>query len=178
LLPLLAIGQLTHVGKRATFELATISCWKPTNGNHAPVWQNHGFYEKPVKDRYAVHSLDHGVVWITYRPNLPAGLMDKPCSYSDWRYVLVSPYHAQDVLVIATSWRVQLKLNGADGPRLRQFVTQVESPSSLPLLQPLRRRRGQTGDVSRRRERAAPSGQIPVSPVSRRRPALSPPPSA
>ena len=38
----------------------------PTNGNHAPLWQNCGFYKKPVQNRYAVHSLDHGVVWITY----------------------------------------------------------------------------------------------------------------
>jgi hypothetical protein len=44
---------------------------------------NRGFYEKSVKDRYAVYSLDHGVVWITYRPNLPARQVDEPRSYGD-----------------------------------------------------------------------------------------------
>jgi hypothetical protein len=45
----------------------------PTNGNHDPLWQNCGFYEEPIKDRHAVHSLDHGVVWITYRPTCQSG---------------------------------------------------------------------------------------------------------
>ena len=65
----------------------------PTNGDHDPLWQNCGFYERPIEDRHAVHSMDHGVVWITYRPNLPAGQVEELRSYGDERYVLVSPYH-------------------------------------------------------------------------------------
>lgn len=34
----------------------------PTNGDHDPLWQNCGFYEEPVRDEHAVHSLDHGAV--------------------------------------------------------------------------------------------------------------------
>ena len=34
-------------------------------GEHNPVWQNCGFYNKPVRDESAVHSLEHGAVWIT-----------------------------------------------------------------------------------------------------------------
>jgi hypothetical protein len=34
----------------------------PTNGDHAPLWQNCGFYERPIQDENAVHSLDHGAV--------------------------------------------------------------------------------------------------------------------
>jgi hypothetical protein len=105
----------------------------PTNGNHAPVWQNCGFYEKPVQNRYAVHSMDHGVVWITYRPNLPAEQVNELRSYGDEPYVLVSPYPGQDAPVIATSWRVQLKLNSADDPRLRQFVNQFRISTLSPL---------------------------------------------
>ncbi len=105
----------------------------PTNGDHDPLWQNSGFYEKPVKDRHAVHSMDHGVVWITYRPNLPAEQVDELRSYGDERYVLVSPYPGQDAPVIATSWRVQLELKGAKDPRLRQFVDQFRISELSPL---------------------------------------------
>ena len=105
----------------------------PTNGDHAPVWQDCGFYERPVQDRYAVHSMDHGVIWITYRPNLPAGQVNKLRSYGDEPYVLVSPYPGQDAPVIATSWRVQLALNGAEDPRLRQFVEQFRISELSPL---------------------------------------------
>ena len=105
----------------------------PTNGNHAPIWQNCGFYEKPIEDRHAVHSLDHGVVWITYRPDLPKQQIEALRPYGDENYVIVSPYPAQDAPVTATSWRVQLELNGADDPRLRRFVHEFRISELAPL---------------------------------------------
>ena len=105
----------------------------PTNGDHDPLWQNCGFYEKPIKDRHAVHSMDHGVVWITHRPDLPARQIEALRTYGDERYVIVSPYPGQDVPVIATSWRVQLKLEGSGDPRLRQFVNQFRISEISPL---------------------------------------------
>ena len=105
----------------------------PTNGDHDPLWQNCGFYEQPIKDRNAVHSMDHGVVWITYREDLPASQVDELRSYGEERYVIVSPYPGQDAPVIATSWRVQLELDRADDPRLREFVDQFRVSEIAPL---------------------------------------------
>ena len=105
----------------------------PTNGDHDPLWQNCGFYEKPIKDRHAVHSMDHGVVWITYLPDLPEKQVELLRPYGKDNYVIVSPYPGQDAPVIATSWRVQLKLNGADDPRLRRFVDEFRISELAPL---------------------------------------------
>ena len=105
----------------------------PTNGDHAPIWLNCGFYEKPVQNRFAVHSMDHGVVWITYRPDLPPGQVDELRSYGEENYVIVSPYPDQDAPVIATSWRVQLGLDGAGDPRLRKFVDGFRVSEIAPL---------------------------------------------
>jgi Protein of unknown function (DUF3105) len=105
----------------------------PTNGDHDPLWQNCGVYEKPIKDRHAVHSMDHGVVWITYRPDLPAGQVEELRSYGEEDYVIVSPYPGQDAPVIATSWRVQLELDGAGDPRLREFVDGFRVSEIAPL---------------------------------------------
>ena len=105
----------------------------PTNGNHDPLWQNCGFYEEPVEDRHAVHSLDHGVVWITYRPDLPRQQIETLRPYGNENYVIASPYPGQDAPVTATSWRVQLELNGADDPRLRRFVNQFRISELAPL---------------------------------------------
>ena len=105
----------------------------PTNGDHDQLWQNCGFYEKPLKDRHAVHSLDHGVVWVTFRPDLPKRQIEPLRSYGRENYVIVSPYPGQDAPVIVTSWRVQLKLNGADDPRLRKFVNQFRISELAPL---------------------------------------------
>jgi len=44
----------------------------PAAGDHSPVWLNCGVYPEPVPDEQAVHSLEHGAVWVTYNPDLPA----------------------------------------------------------------------------------------------------------
>ena len=105
----------------------------PTNGNHAPLWQNCGFYADPIQDRHAVHSMDHGVVWITYRPDLPQKQLETLRSYGDENYVVASPYPGQSSPVVATSWRVQLELDGADDPRLDQFVDEFRVSELAPL---------------------------------------------
>jgi hypothetical protein len=105
----------------------------PTNGNHDPLWQNCGFYEKPIEDRHAVHSLDHGVVWITYRPDLPEQQIESLRPYGEENYVILSPYPGQDASVTVTSWRIQLELNRADDPRLRSFVNEFRISELAPL---------------------------------------------
>jgi hypothetical protein len=105
----------------------------PTNGDHDPLWQNCGFYDEPVDDATAVHSLDHGVVWITYSPDLAAEEVETLRRYGTEPYVIISPYPQQEAPVIATSWRIQLELDGADDPRLRQFVDDFRVSEIAPL---------------------------------------------
>lgn len=105
----------------------------PTNDAHAPLWQNCGFYTEPVRDENAVHSLDHGVVWITYRPDLPQSQVETLRSYSDEEYVIVSPYPGQPAPVIATAWRNQLRLQEATDRRLGKFVQQFRISQTAPL---------------------------------------------
>ena len=104
----------------------------PTNGDHAPYWQRCGFYSTPIEDEAAVHSMDHGAVWITYRPDLPAEQLDILRGLAQEEYVLVSPYEGLYAPVVATAWRNQLELTGADDPRLRQFVDQFRVSETAP----------------------------------------------
>ncbi len=65
----------------------------PVGGNHAPIWQNCGFYSAPVANENAVHSLEHGAVWITYRPDLSADQVDLLRQLAARQtFVLVSPH--------------------------------------------------------------------------------------
>jgi hypothetical protein len=59
--------------------------------------------------------------------------VDELRPYGEEDYVIVSPYPGQDAPVISTSWRVQLKLDGADDPRLRKFVDQFRISEIAPL---------------------------------------------
>jgi uncharacterized protein DUF3105 len=104
----------------------------PTHGDHAPYWQNCGFYSSPIENEAAVHSMDHGVVWITYRPYLPSDQVDLLRGLAQEDYVLVSPYPSLYAPVVASAWRNQLALTGADDPRLQQFIDQFRISETAP----------------------------------------------
>ena len=106
----------------------------PTNGDHSPRWQNCGFYSSPVANEYAVHSMDHGAVWITYQEDLPADQVENLRELAQQEeYVLVSPYPGLSSPVVATAWRNQLALEDAEDSRLRQFVDQFRRTETAPL---------------------------------------------
>jgi putative peptide zinc metalloprotease protein len=95
----------------------------PVGGPHAPVWQNCGFYRTPIVNANGVHSLEHGAVWITYRPDLPASEVAALRVLAVRQsYVLVSAYPGLSAPVVASAWGRQLHLTSASDPRLDQFV--------------------------------------------------------
>lgn len=82
-------------------------------------------YSVPVRNENAVHSLEHGAVWITYNPDLldsegqgilKALVMAKP-------YMLSSPYPGLTTPLSLQSWGHQLKLTDPRDPRIAQFIT-------------------------------------------------------
>ena len=95
----------------------------PVGGEHNPIWQNCGFYEEPVRNENAVHSLEHGAVWITYLPDLPQDEIERvrDLAQSD-SYVLASPYQDQASPIVATAWGKQLTLESAEDPGLERFI--------------------------------------------------------
>jgi Protein of unknown function (DUF3105) len=105
----------------------------PVGGKHAPYWQDCGFYSKPVRNENAVHSMEHGAVWITYRPGLPEKQVDKLRQMAESQtQVLVSPYPDLPSPVVASAWGEQLRLDSATDPRLKQFVKIFRRGSQAP----------------------------------------------
>ena len=105
----------------------------PVGGDHAPVWQNCGFYREPVANENAVHSLEHGAVWVTYSPDLPASQVDILRDVAaDQSQVLVSPYAGLPTPVVASAWGKQLRLPSAGDRRLREFVNRYRGSSGAP----------------------------------------------
>lgn len=100
----------------------------PVGGNHSPVWLNCGIYDHPVANENAVHSLEHGSVWVTYLPDLPQAEVDTlrtlvKASYAGpQHYVILSPYPGQSTPVIASAWGYQLTLQTPTDPRLKAFI--------------------------------------------------------
>lgn len=105
----------------------------PVGGPHAPRWRNCGFYGEPVPTEQVVHSLEHGAVWITFRPDLPADQQDGLEAITDAHdYVLVSAFPDLPAPVVASAWGLQVKLDGAADPRLERFVAAYEEGPQSP----------------------------------------------
>jgi hypothetical protein len=98
----------------------------PVGGLHNPLWVTCGYYDQPVPTERAVHSLEHGAIWITFRSDVPAADVEQLAALARSRKdVLVSPW--ADGLpspVVVTGWGRQLRLESVADPRLMQFVTQ------------------------------------------------------
>lgn len=105
----------------------------PPGGRHSPIWANCGFYDQQIAAENAVHSLEHGAVWITYRPEVSASDLETIRALaSPVEKVLASPVPGQNSPIMATAWGHQLSLETTDDPRLDQFVAQFAGSLDAP----------------------------------------------
>ncbi|MEN3357378.1 MAG: hypothetical protein V7637_1360 [Mycobacteriales bacterium] len=108
----------------------------PLGGNHNPVWADctGTVYTRPVANENAVHSLEHGAVWVTYRPGLDAtGLTALEALVNGHDYTMMSPYPGLDHAVSVQSWGYQLKTDDATDPRIKLFIgTYRQNPKTTP----------------------------------------------
>jgi tetrahydromethanopterin S-methyltransferase subunit G len=95
----------------------------PAGGNHWQGWLNCGVYSEPQQNERAVHSLEHGAVWVTYDPEVVTGAaVDTLVGSLPDTYVIVSPYPDLPAPVIASAWGAQVQLEGVNDSRLNDFV--------------------------------------------------------
>ncbi len=105
----------------------------PVGGDHDPVPQNCGVYAEPVGTSNAVHSLEHGAVWITYRPGLDQDELDTLTALARGRtYVLLSPFPDLKSPVVLSAWGVQLEVGDANDPRVETFLTKYVQGEQTP----------------------------------------------
>jgi hypothetical protein len=117
-----------HTGADVTYEQNP-----PVGGAHNPVWQNCGYYDQPVHDENAVHSLEHGAVWITYSPDLPQDQVEHLRDIAENEtFVLVSPRDGLPSPVVASAWGKQLRLDNAEDPDLERFVGAYQQGPQTP----------------------------------------------
>lgn len=127
-----AVAEATPIAGVETFEVSSASHTSdpvdypqdpPAGGPHFGSWQKCQVYDKPVQNEYAVHSQEHGAVWITYQPDLPeAEVKVLEGLAKDQPYVLVSPYPELQDPAVASAWGAQLRVDDVNDPRLKAFV--------------------------------------------------------
>jgi len=106
----------------------------PVGGAHNPTPQNCNgdVYAAPIANEHAVHSLEHGAVWVTYKQGLAAdqvAVLTKKVQGKD--YTLMSPYAGLDKNVSVQVWGYQLKTDDVNDPRIDEFIKDTRIVAAL-----------------------------------------------
>jgi hypothetical protein len=95
----------------------------PAGGNHNATPQDCAVYTTPIANEHAVHSLEHGAVWITYRPDLPAAqIATLKAKVQGNPYRLMSPYPGLKTPLSLQAWGRQIFVNSASDPKVDKFL--------------------------------------------------------
>ncbi len=128
-------GDYVHVEIGETVEYPAEAYGSPPVwGTHwfQPGWADCGFYASAIPTEAAVHSLEHGVVWIAYQRSLPAADLAALEAIADDEKVMVSPVEGLRAPVVASAWGVQLDIPGGSDPAVAAFVDEYTDASEAP----------------------------------------------
>ncbi|MFD3743679.1 DUF3105 domain-containing protein [Nocardia sp. NPDC058633] len=109
----------------------------PVGGPHDAQWAacTGVVYPKALRTENAVHSMEHGAVWIAYDP-AKVSAQDQAtlrAKVTDRQYTLMSPIPDMDHPIMVQSWGHQLALDTASDERIDQFVVALrENPYTTP----------------------------------------------
>ena len=109
----------------------------PVGGPHAGLWADctGSVYDVDIRHENAVHSLEHGAVWVTYDPDA-LGADDVATLTEVVEGIpgrMLSPYEGLDSTISIQAWNHQLTADSADDPRLRAFADLLTAdPENTP----------------------------------------------
>src|SRR3954470_17776328 len=124
-----AAGQ-EHVTTPVTYKESP-----PVGGPHDPNWADctGSVYDVDIRHENAVHSMEHGAVWITYNPDQVSdgdvATLAKLVDGTSGR--MLSPYKGLDSPISVQAWNTQLKLDKADDKRIKQFADLMTFKANL-----------------------------------------------
>jgi len=105
----------------------------PAGGPHDQFWLNCGVYDQPQRNENAVHSLEHGAVWVTYDAAKVSGAeLDTLKSHLPGSYAILSPYEGLPTPIVLSAWNAQLKLDSASDPRISEFFEEYWRSQNVP----------------------------------------------
>lgn len=107
----------------------------PTSGSHYGDAVDWGVYQDELTDENAVHSLEHGGIWISYQSDIDEDTKQKleaiGTQYSG--SVVVSPRSKNDSRIAIASWGRLEKLSAFDEQLIVEFIKLNKNQSPEPL---------------------------------------------
>ncbi|MFJ6610879.1 DUF3105 domain-containing protein [Streptomyces sp. NPDC091289] len=107
----------------------------PVGGDHNQSWMNcdGDVYERALPDVNAVHSLEHGAVWVTYNGTAADAEVSKLAErVKKTPFTLMSPYAGQEGAIMLSAWGKQVTVDSADDKRVDQFLAQYVQGAQTP----------------------------------------------
>lgn len=104
-------------------------------GKHDPAWANCDsvVYTEEVREENAVHSLEHGAVWISYNDEAAdADVQKLTQKVESTTYTFISPVGEQDSPITLSAWGHQLKVKKASDPRIDRFLEKFVQGEQTP----------------------------------------------
>ncbi|MFJ6723977.1 DUF3105 domain-containing protein [Streptomyces sp. NPDC091281] len=120
----------THVAKTVKYPVEP-----PVGGDHNQAWMNCNgdVYTKALNNVNAVHSLEHGAVWVTYNSKAPKADVDAlAAKVKKTPYTLMSPVEDQADPIMLTAWGHQRTVTGADDKNVDTFFQKYVQGEQTP----------------------------------------------
>jgi hypothetical protein len=120
----------THVVKTVNYPMEP-----PVGGDHNQVWMNCNgdVYTKALNNMNAVHSLEHGAVWVTYTSKAEKADVDAlAAKVKKTPYTLMSPDDKQKDPIMLSAWGHQRTVTGADDPNVDKFFEKFVQGEQTP----------------------------------------------
>lgn len=120
-------NESTHVEGVVDYEQTP-----PVGGPHDPAWLNCGVYTEQVPSENAVHSLEHGALWITHDPALSDDEVSALRAKLPSTYVILSPFEGLPSPIVLSGWNTQLQVDDVDDPRIAAFIEEYWQSELVP----------------------------------------------
>ena len=107
----------------------------PVGGDHNPVWMNCNgdVYTEEIDNTNAVHSLEHGAVWVTYNADAKKADIDAlAAKVKKTPYTLMSPMNDQKDPIMLSAWGHQRTVTGASDPNVDTFFQKFVQGEQTP----------------------------------------------
>jgi len=112
-----------HVGLEHVF---SYNSNPPTSGPHFSKEAEWGVYKEELADRTVIHNLEHGGIWISYKPDISEEIRKKLESfYDEWgRKIIVTPRSQNDSDIALAAWNRLDKFSASEysDERVDKFI--------------------------------------------------------
>ncbi len=102
----------------------------PTSGWHYAKPADERFYDKELPDEQLIHNLEHGDIWIAYKPDLSKEMTKQLKSFAGFM-AIVTPRVKNDTDIALVAWGRLDKFNVENGKldkqRIRDFILRYQN---------------------------------------------------